>query len=1151
MEDYDKFVQLCLSQLRKNEEEEQKHSKPLSASVIRFCGRPILPPLLSEKQREEMRRHRDEMQKATVHKKFSGDPRMARVQTILHSVQLRKTPTLEELLEESEIRNEFLHPRNISKASHSEVNVGTMETLPPASGVFTPSKTSTTYSAFCPDVSPQQSCHEECLNEQRDSQQESQPGSFSSEIHPSPSSGYITNENPENTVSISEWTEGFFLQNTSNTIAKMPDIISHPPIDGEELERSGLESVFLQVKDIDDASFHNDSLTRDPQNNEQFEISHLESVEHEEHIPFSTKPDFSDYVNMEKNEGLVTLPDKTVFSDNLNLSQKSFKPPSLTSEPQKKPSEAEPEPVNQINKLSTKQSEELHPMSLQALLKKSQEYRRRQRLLRNQAKNTKIQEKTQEQPKARIEEQSLSDKENEDKDTGTAEDKKTKEQRGNFIPSVEKNTAESEASEGRSKVKNESITQNGNTTELMSAEEETALKNKLNSFQEFITQPKESSSFIQQRPTSAGRYQDTFNRISCLKGSHRGVGKYCTVPVPNVCLSPVHFKSKDGPKDGLTVEEEKTSIENPVLNQAKALSSTANVMTGDDFTGVFAQSSLHIDQLRSSLSCLKVLISDLESTMKESLDNQTENSVQTESGFKSMKQSDQLEQRDCFGVEGEQSDDDDGGNNVDGRDLQRRQLIDFQTIHEDLESEASFIGTDDVCLSVQERALEFVKLNHDKICKTAATGGKEKCAKGFVQRDASTRQPFPTKSLTSVAQLMLVPDMFRNGLSENTLPWDTSILSDQSNRPELKEREATAEGQQRCVRSPSLNQSYDVEMPSGLWLLEGSGSDPGSQSHLGPEMHMTPDSGGEGHRGVSKVKRRLLMHLTDETQEKSASMSGAASAVVRPNSSTCRAAVHLYEDIKKDGQEQLKQAHATQVRALQDKHRKQQEELLQVLAARYRLLQNVSPRSTSGSCPGDTLTFSALSQPLRPLSRRCRPLLAAAVKGFLTRRLLRTERVAQLLRTIRDTQQFLQAQGAASREFCSRQDGLLQERVALQLRAARYEVHDIFFSLSAGEQMQLISWDRGLVKDRELRQQNGHSGSPRRKSFLSAATQKSLERKREMLIQKGAAELHKGVLTKTGQKSGFTAKKPQETKRGQFIANPQRVPKSRCSSRPR
>lgn len=41
----------------------------------------------------------------------------------------------------------------------------------------------------------------------------------------------------------------------------------------------------------------------------------------------------------------------------------------------------------------------------------------------------------------------------------------------------------------------------------------------------------------------------------------------------------------------------------------------------------------------------------------------------------------------------------------------------------------------------------------------------------------------------------------------------------------------------------------------------------------------------------------------------------------------------------------------------------------------------------------------------------------------------------------------------------------------LQLRAARYELYDVFFSLSARERMQLISWDRELERERELRRQ--------------------------------------------------------------------------------
>lgn len=44
MEDYDNFVQHRLFDLRKSEEEHNKH--PPASSLIRFYGQPILPPLV-------------------------------------------------------------------------------------------------------------------------------------------------------------------------------------------------------------------------------------------------------------------------------------------------------------------------------------------------------------------------------------------------------------------------------------------------------------------------------------------------------------------------------------------------------------------------------------------------------------------------------------------------------------------------------------------------------------------------------------------------------------------------------------------------------------------------------------------------------------------------------------------------------------------------------------------------------------------------------------------------------------------------------------------------------------------------------------------------------------------------------------------------
>ncbi|KAG7281940.1 hypothetical protein CRUP_002998 [Coryphaenoides rupestris] len=130
------------------------------------------------------------------------------------------------------------------------------------------------------------------------------------------------------------------------------------------------------------------------------------------------------------------------------------------------------------------------------------------------------------------------------------------------------------------------------------------------------------------------------------------------------------------------------------------------------------------------------------------------------------------------------------------------------------------------------------------------------------------------------------------------------------------------------------------------------------------------------------------------------------------------------------------------------------------LAGRYRLLQRVSSLfPPSVSRPGDTMTLSTATvggggggggkladvcfQPVsqQSLPERYRPRVAAAVKGFLTRRLLRTERVQRLRRTAK-------------------------------LRSARYELHDVCFSLSAAERMQLISWDRELARERELKQQD-------------------------------------------------------------------------------
>ncbi|XP_040001125.1 uncharacterized protein si:ch73-100l22.3 isoform X2 [Xiphias gladius] len=1204
MEDYDTFVQRRLSQLRRSEEEEEEEgqSRPSpTSSLISVYGRPILPPLLSGEQREEMQRHRDAAQKAAGKRKLKDEPRMACVQNILRSVQLRKTPTLEELLQESEINTKSSYPHNTSGGSQSNFFIGTKDnvSLSPSpvrkgkDGRSLPPMKSAMYSAFfTSDVTPQQSYNEGCLVDQHDSQRGSQPSSLNGACHQS-----LTYENVKNTISVSGMIDaggesrgfgssegaygmgGFLLHSTSDTITKMPEIISHPPIDGEELERNGLDSSFCYnfraVKGICCTSFQECSIICDLLPSEKSESSHLDSTQTGANPHSTTVLDLDKDHILERSEDPVSLSENSGFSDNPELSETSSVHCSPTTELQSQHEPTETEPAdNHVDE--ARPSEEPYRLSLQALLKKSQEYRRRQRMLRNQAKNTKIQERTQEQPRARAEEQSLSDKENDEfphKVTVTTEGKRTKEKRGTFIPTVvtsvkksweNERMIESDFNGKKTKVKSESmhLRGDGNTKEMTRVEEATTFKNnKLNMSQEVVTEPKQISAFAQQQhlSTEVSPDQGAFNLTSeqsttYTKGVFKGIGKYHTIPAPNFCMSPVHCKSKGSVRDLETVDAAETSKGkfdgNAGLNEEHNVEEkgnlgyqnnhaavpclAVNLMVEGNATNVLAKSSEHIDQLESNLSRLKVLISDLESTVKENLENhsQTESITQSEFSFKGVENSEQskndqhmqLHQNDCDYWGDRLRDSDVDTNDAEYREWPRGELFDnIKNMREDTGPEPIFSDAEYIPLIMQEKGKEPVDLREIRLVQTLATERvKEKgtveqgLRKTYGPHGSCRKQQPPARCILSAVQQMRIPDAFRNVPSETMAPCNVSVLSDTSNHPVERRNEMAVEGHD------SLNRSYNVDRPSGLWLLERSGSDLGSKSHLVQEKHLTPEEWCEGQGGVSKVKRRLLMHATEET-EKSADTSRGTGCVVRPSSSTPRAAVRLNEgqDRQENKQEQLKQAHAAQVRALQDEHRRQQEELL---------------------------------QPSSPLSERYRPLLSAAMKGFLTRRLLRTERVAQLVRTIRDTQQFLHAfqqQSPSRGECCSRQDLLLQDRVTLQLRAARYEVYDIFFSLSAGERMQLIRWDRELARERELRRQSGHTGHPRGKSSLSAATQKSLERKRGMMIQKKVAERHREVVMRTGHKTGFSAEQPLETKRGQFRANPQRVLKSTYSTRPR
>ncbi|TMS15381.1 Centriolar coiled-coil protein of 110 kDa [Larimichthys crocea] len=127
--------------------------------------------------------------------------------------------------------------------------------------------------------------------------------------------------------------------------------------------------------------------------------------------------------------------------------------------------------------------------------------------------------------------------------------------------------------------------------------------------------------------------------------------------------------------------------------------------------------------------------------------------------------------------------------------------------------------------------------------------------------------------------------------------------------------------------------------------------------------------------------------------------------------------------------------------------------------------------------------------------------IGAIIRGFLTRRLLKTEKVKHLRQTIVDTQEFIrsfQTEGSQKKGTYSAQDRSLQERVRAQLRAAIYDIHDIFFEMPLGDRLALLQQDRELRAERKLRDME-KAKCPKERVVLSAATQRSLDRKKRKL----------------------------------------------------
>ncbi|KAB0792740.1 hypothetical protein PPYR_14699 [Photinus pyralis] len=97
---------------------------------------------------------------------------------------------------------------------------------------------------------------------------------------------------------------------------------------------------------------------------------------------------------------------------------------------------------------------------------------------------------------------------------------------------------------------------------------------------------------------------------------------------------------------------------------------------------------------------------------------------------------------------------------------------------------------------------------------------------------------------------------------------------------------------------------------------------------------------------------------------------------------------------------------------------------------------------------------------------RAATILTSAARGYLVRRLKRTERVKVLIQTIGDTLLCAMSLHSEQTDAIQLSDVELHRRLIQQISAACYEFHDIFFNLSTKEQMEIINLDRQRIKEK-------------------------------------------------------------------------------------
>lgn len=622
-----------------------------------------------------------------------------------------------------------------------------------------------------------------------------------------------------------------FQHSPSNTIAKMPKIICYPPLDGDELERSGLEPWFGYGFIISKGISHSLGMVEpsvdgecDPQ---------LYSTSSNVHPSLPSAINYSKDHNPELLQSLRTHQLATIQRDTAVTQSDKAKPQCI---------------------------------NLQALLKRSQEYRRHQQMLRSKGKTREVQEKTRELTRARTDEKKNNELLHRRNET-------TKEGKANFIPAEETQTfwEKYKMTESQflcdltsSKSENSYAQGDGSDEEISKIQEETSIENvPVNISQKVLVKPKQSSSSPQQH--------------------RKGSRKYRMTRAATFSQSPVSWKSAKSIRQNEDSGLRKDADDNRFNKEQQVHKATSEAGSTPSFSTVNhlivgeipnrpATSSEHIDLIESSLCGLKAQILDLESTLLENLEDHSS----TEAGMHSDEQHVQVFQSDCAHLWDGLSH---GVTNIDAK-CPRRQLLKEMSSAEENPGPEPSEGRDDP-LPIRRKGPQGVKSGEQGLVQTL--NSEEEMLNVAYEEEQLTCKDVPHE-----AQQDQILEVFQNISPETEVSSDFSVFAHQPG----EENEASVGCQ-------------DCSQPSDLWFLQGPGSELASEGRPSLENHLTPERGDEFQGGFWRIKRRLLTHTETETDRNSSDDGGGQGSALRrpPSGKTWTFTTHACQ---KCGQKQCK-----------------------------------------------------------------------------------------------------------------------------------------------------------------------------------------------------------------------------------------------------